>query len=156
MAMPRKVDVENLRKVARAIERDSSMYNQRVWGNESGDYNGPRFRAGVHKCTTPACLAGHAVVVLGNEEDFKAYGGGILLYAQALFNLSEGWADALFNAAWPDAWITAMANDTLTIYDDDEKKYMNKTIPEAADAVKVLNHLANQFEQEQQRRKGNG
>ena len=157
MAMPRKVNVDNLRKVARAIEKDSSMFNQRVWGNENDGYNGTPFRAGVHRCNTPACLAGHAVVVVGNEEDFKTHGKGILLYAQNLFNLPDGWADALFNAAWPDAWITAMANDTLTIYDEEDKEnYVNKTIPEASDAVKVLNHLANQFEQEQRRRKGNG
>ena len=158
MAMPRKVNVDNLREVARAIERDSSMYNQKLWGNEGDGYNGTRFRAGVNRCNTPACLAGHAVAVLGNEEDFQqTYGRGILLYAQNLFNLPDDWADVLFSATWPDAWTTAMANDTLTVYsEDNEENYVNKTIPEAADAVKVLNHLANQFEQEQQRRKGNG
>lgn len=156
MAMPRKIKFDQIRRVANVIERDGALYNQKMWGSEADGYREMYFQAGV-QCQSPACLAGHTVALIGNEEEFRTKFDGIISrYAQHLLNLPDSWADALFSASWPQQWITAMPNDTLTPTalspDSSEEGYKNQTIPEATEAVKVLNHLANQFETEQRMR----
>ena len=89
------MNVDRLREIANAIERDPESYRQSEWGSCL------RIKCG-HVCGTAGCVAGWAVVMFGGG----AHGcfWNIPRRARELLGLTLREANALFNTSWPVTW----------------------------------------------------
>ena len=158
-----KVNVAGLRFIADAIEMNGKMYNQGVYGI----CDRPELAGTGLQCGTPCCVAGFAVLLLGDKEELlnecaplrdkysktnhiNHWKLGLSIYASKLLGLSKLWKRAVFDyPSWPEAWVDENYTDKLKLLPDRPCIGYRMVKPNAEQAASFLRRLADQFEQEQ-------
>ena len=152
---------ERFLKIADVIEAYPEMYNQGDYGDQCFVEDVDAFANG---CGTPACIAGWAIHLFGEDIDERAgiTGYNPASYAAELLGVNGNrrlYTD-LFEAYWPEYWREVSSPEDIllhssfdegvfeslleehTYYDEyDDSTYLNMIVPDAEDAIHVLRVL---------------
>ena len=152
---------ERLLKIADVIEAYPRMYNQGDYGDQCFVEDVDEF---VDDCGTPACIAGWAIYLFGEDidEGSKYTWYNPASYAAELLGINNNrqlYTD-LFEAYWPEYWREVSSPEDILLhsspdmedfdslleehgyYDEyDNSTYLNMIVPDAEDAIHVLRVL---------------
>ena len=146
-------NTKRIREVADNILRYGDLYNQGTYGETFSDENLSYINdaymqagVGIHNCGTPACIAGFAVQLFGEPEEYRQVSpdtANTPMYARQLLGLDIDWTRYLFYY-WPAHWFNKDSEElSPSMTSADEPPTI---MPDARQAHQILYRLADQFD----------